>query len=73
MIAGMAPAEQQLTFRKQVLEDAQTLEYYGIKRAAWMKASRTLCEASEFKAPSQAQGCCPKNSRINPSGALPAA
>ena len=30
--SGMAPAEQQLTFRKQVLEDAQTLDYYGIKR-----------------------------------------
>ncbi|CAE7221288.1 UBB [Symbiodinium sp. CCMP2456] len=37
---GMAPAEQQLTFRKQVLEDAQTLEYYGIKRECKIQLAR---------------------------------
>lgn len=37
---GMAPAEQHLTFRKQVLEDAQTLEYYGIKRECKIQLAR---------------------------------
>lgn len=34
VFAGWEPDEQQLSYREQILEDSNTLEHYGIKRAA---------------------------------------